>query len=256
MPGERILLADDPSGHLRKLLHALAALEDLSLDDHALVGGLAVMCRLRVAHRATEDVDEVAGSTTPSLIEVIVAQLDARRDPGGSTAWIDGIAIDVIDTDPIVEGDLEGLELAEQLFVTSHRWALQSATPVTLECAGSSVTSRVAQTPALVATKVSAILGARRRLPHKRASDVFDLYRLVQEHDRYGGLSRALLDAPLGIGALVGAGLTASVVEQSERTARLLSAGNAEMSAIGRLDLLEVIAPLAGFLHRDQRFER
>lgn len=255
MPGERILLADGPSSHLKKLLHALGALEDLSLDDHALVGGLAVMCRLRVAHRATEDLDEVAVSTTPSLIEVIVEQLGARRVPGGSTAWIDGIAIDVIDTDPIVEGDLEGLELAEQLFVAGHRWALQSATPVTLECAGSCVTTRVAQVPALVATKVSAILGARRRLPHKRASDVFDLYRLVQEHDRDGGLSRALLDAPLGIGALVGAGLSASVIEQSERTARLLSAGSEEMSSIGRLDLLEVIAPVAEFLHRDRAFK-
>ena len=82
MPGEWILLADDPSGRLRRLLHALGALEDLSLDDHALVGGLAVTCRLRVAHRATEDLDEVAGSTTPSLIEVIVAQLDAHRRRG------------------------------------------------------------------------------------------------------------------------------------------------------------------------------
>ena len=190
------------------------------------------------------------------MIEVIVKQLDARRDPGGSTVWIEGVAIDVIDTDQIDDGDLQGLELAEKLFVTSHRWALQSATSLTLECGGLSVATRMAQAPALVATKVSAISGARRRLPHRRASDVFDLYRLVQEHDWDGGLSRALLDAPLGIGALVGAGLSATVVAQSERTARLLRAGNAEMSSIGPLDLVDVIGRLAEFLSRDRTVEK
>ena len=85
---------------------------------------------------------------------------------------------------------------------------------------------------------------------------MFDLDRLVQEHDRDGGLSRALLDAPLGIGALVGAGLSATVVAQSERTARLLRAGNAEMSSIGPLDLVDVIGRLAEFLSRDRTVEK
>ena len=62
MSGERILLADGSPDHLTKLLGALGTLETISHGEHALGGGLTVMCRLWVAHRATEDLDQVTGS--------------------------------------------------------------------------------------------------------------------------------------------------------------------------------------------------
>lgn len=44
--GERVVLAGDADGNAARLVRATARLADAGLGPHALVGGLAVMCRL------------------------------------------------------------------------------------------------------------------------------------------------------------------------------------------------------------------
>ena len=66
MSGERIVLAGDADGVAARLVHALAQLADVNLGPYALIGGLAVMCRLAAVHRVTQDVDTVTETTVPT----------------------------------------------------------------------------------------------------------------------------------------------------------------------------------------------
>lgn len=63
MSGERIVLAGDADGEAARLVRTTARLAGVDLGPHALIGGLAVMCRLAAVHRATHDVDTVTETT-------------------------------------------------------------------------------------------------------------------------------------------------------------------------------------------------
>lgn len=245
MSGERIVLAGAAGSNAASLVRATARLGDANLGPYALVGGLAVMCRLAAVHRATQDVDTVTETTAPTAVEVIATSIGQHDPSNPSRAVVDGITIDVIDTEPFRPEDLNGVDPADQLFVVSHRWALDTATELEL-VAGSDVASiRVATPSALVAMKSGALLGGRRREPRKRASDLYDLYRLVLEYDRTGGITNALQAAPFDLGQLVGDALAARVVEEPERAVRWLIDGGPEMAALTPDDLRDVIGPLA-----------
>jgi hypothetical protein len=196
-------------------------------------------------HRATQDVDTVTETTAPTAVEVIAASI-GRHDPSNpSRAVVDGITIDVIDTEAFRPEDLDGINSADRLFVVSHRWALETATATEL-VAGSEVASiRVATPSALVAMKSGALLGGRMREPRKRASDLYDLYRLVLECDRSGGIADALGAAPFDLGHLVAEALAARVIEEPERAVRWLLDGGPEMGNVTPDDLRDVIGPLA-----------
>ena len=57
----------------------------------------------------------------------------ARPDPTGEhRVVIDGIKVEIQATQPIAPRDLEGLTDKQMLYVGAHRYALESATPVTL----------------------------------------------------------------------------------------------------------------------------
>jgi hypothetical protein len=243
--GERIVLAGAAGSNAAGLVHATARLADANLGPYALVGGLAVMCRLAAVHRATQDVDTVTETTAPTAVEVIAASI-GRHDPSNpSRAVVDGITIDVIDTEAFRPEDLDGINSADRLFVVSHRWALETATATEL-VAGSEVASiRVATPSALVAMKSGALLGGRMREPRKRASDLYDLYRLVLECDRSGGIADALGAAPFDLGHLVAEALAARVIEEPERAVRWLLDGGPEMGNVTPDDLRDVIGPLA-----------
>lgn len=74
--------------------------------------------------------------------------------------------------------------------------------------------------------------------------DLYDLYRLVLEYDRTGGIGDALTTAPFDLGHLVADALRARVVEDSERAVRWLLDGGPEMSAVTAVDLRDVLGPL------------
>ena len=126
----------------------------------------------------------------------------------------------------------------------SHRFALDTATETELVAGGAMASIRVATPAALVAMKSGALRGGRAREPRKRASDLYDLYRLVLEYDRTGGIAAALTAAPFGLGRLVGEAVRSSVVDEPERAVRWLLVGGPEMGAVTADDLRDVAGPL------------
>ncbi len=250
MSGERISLAGDADGNTARLVRVASRLAEVNLGPYALVGGLAVMCRLAAVHRATQDVDAVIETTSPTAIDLITSSIGDADPANRSRVLIDGVKVDIIDTAAFRYDDLEGIDIGDRLFVVGHRWALDTATRIEIVVADATAAIRVAPPLALVATKSAALLGGRRNEPHKRASDLYDIYRLTVEYDRVGGVAGALLAAPFGLGNLVGEALGSLVVDQPERAARWLFDGGAEMRSVTPDDLRDVIGPLVERLLR------
>lgn len=250
MSGERTILAGDADGNAARLVRAMARLSDAGLGPYALVGGLAVMCRLSAVHRATQDVDTVVETTVPTAVEIITSSVGAPDPSNPNRAIVNGIKVDVIDTEVFRYRDLDGIEPGDQLFVVSHRWALDTATEIEIVAGEATASIPVATPSALVAMKSGAVMGGRSREPRKRASDLYDVYRLVLEHDRAGGIGEPLAAAPFGLGRLLGATLRTHVIEEAERAVRWLVDGGPELAAVTPDDLRDVIGPLVGRLER------
>ncbi len=248
MSGERIVLAGDVDATAARLVHTTARLASADLGAYALVGGLAVMCRLAAVHRVTQDVDTVTDTTVPTAVEVITSSIGVPDPSNPHRVLIEGVKVDVIDTESLEYRDLEGVELDDRLFVVSHRWALDTATDTEIVAGREHASIRVATPSALVAMKAGAVLGGRPREPHKRASDLYDLYRLVLEYDRPGGIGDALVTSPFGLGHLVADALRTRVIEEPERAVRWLLDGGPDMSAVTAEDLRAVLGPLIGRL--------
>lgn len=128
-------------------MHATARLGEIDLGMHALVGGLAVMCRLTVVHRVTQDVDTVTDSPSPSAVEVITSSIGTPDPANPNRAFIEGVRIDLIDTQAFGADELDGVNANDRIFVISHRWGLETATPVDIVAGRERATIRVA-TPA------------------------------------------------------------------------------------------------------------
>ena len=73
MSGEPIVLAGDVNGTAARLVETIARLAELNLGPYALVGGLAVMCRLAAVHRATQGIGTVTEATVPPALEFATA---------------------------------------------------------------------------------------------------------------------------------------------------------------------------------------
>jgi hypothetical protein len=247
--GERIVLAGDGDGTAARLVGATARLADAGLGPYALIGGLAVMGRLAAVHRATQDVDTVTEATVPTAIEVLASSVGDADPKNPARVFIDGVRVDVIDTERFRYEDLDGIEPGDRLFVVSHRWALDTATETEVVAGDVTASIPLATPAALVAMKAGALFGGRRREPRKRASDLYDLYRLVVEYDRSGGIAEALASAPFALGRLVADALT-RIADEPERAVRSLLDGGPDMATVTPDDLRDVIGPLVDRLHR------
>lgn len=204
MSGETVELRGGERGELAGLLQAASLVVEHARARVAVVGGLAVTCRLATAHRATADVDVVAGepevlaqghSVAQNLIDAGVA----LPDPGKTKTRVHvfGTKVEIIETEPLHLATAGAIEPAsDRLFVLSHRWALETATPCTIRVRGTSIATEVpvATAPSLVAMKLHAIQD--RKDDRKRASDAWDLYRLLEAHLWRGALVGAFDDAP------------------------------------------------------------
>lgn len=176
------------------------------VPDAALIGGLAVTARVAstTGYRATNDVDFVsADETPPTFLEVLTARHEVE-----APIVIDGIKVDIIPTYEISADDLVDIDDGPRLFVASHRWALETAEAVTLTCATAAgtttVDTRLATPAALIAAKSHAVGHARsQRRATKHASDLLDLYRLVDRYHPRGDLVPALQRAPGRIAAVI-----------------------------------------------------
>jgi hypothetical protein len=192
-----------------------------------LIGGLAVMCRVGTPHRATIDLDAVARNLDglhPSL-----ARLALTAAGGGQYRFDGDLDLDVIDVTPLPTDELlavlsaDGDELTDlELNVVAHTWAHDHAEPldivavddetgVPLATAAGRMVATAAGIVAMKATTVSLRASSK---PEKRASDLYDLGRLLVA----GGLTAADLAAlPPPLRASVGVRLRQWFVDGAGR---------------------------------------
>lgn len=210
MSGERIVLADGADGQVAGLVRATGLVVRHAGVPVALIGGLAVVCRLTSGHRATQDVDVVAGESADLLsgegtaADHLVAAGVAKRP--ADALYIGGTKVDIIETERIDPADVADIQPDRaRLFVLAHRWALETATECTLAVAGADldVGVPVATPSALVAMKLHSI--ETRSEDHKRASDAWDLYRLLDAHNSEGRITAMLAAGPHGLAPLIAA---------------------------------------------------
>lgn len=211
MSGEpRVVLA----ATVEPLVRVLARVVEATTVDVALIGGLAVACRLGVAHRPTGDADLVADETTRGVAAAVVVSEDLaiNLDP----LLIEGTKVEIIDTAALDDAALDGIDAQQQLFLGAHRWAWETAAPMHIDVADSdaAVTLPVATPAALVAAKLHPLLG-RGREARKRASDAYDLFRLLDGH--FGQVVDAVRAAPYGLDDLVADGVRRLLVDDVDR---------------------------------------
>lgn len=250
-------LAADVDGLVARLVHAAAVLGQASMPPWALVGGMAVMVQLAEAHRATADVDTVAdddsGQLGPAL--AILAAEQHGSATGTRVVLEDGTTIDVITTGSWVAEDLPDDDL-DRIFVLAHWWAVQTAEVVELRVVeGAEIAMAaeiaVARPAALVACKLQSSR-RRQRDQAKAASDLHDIYRLLAEHDRDGGVAAALATGPEDLGRWCADAMTETFVTDASRSARRLGTGarGPAMAAVRAIDL-EVVGALCAGAIRD-----
>jgi hypothetical protein len=249
----QIVLAGEPAASMALAAERACAVPELPL---AIIGGFAVTCRLGHVHRATGDVDAVAdelatvgaeGSSAQALVERGIA----RRDPGGRDhrVFVDGTKLEIIDTQALTD-DVDDIESAlDRLFLLGHRWALDSAELLRITVAGSDsdVMLPIATPAALVATKLHAFCDRPR--DEKRASDAYDIFRLVESYDRDGGVADTLNKGPRGLAEVVHELAAERLVESAERVIRYLKVyGEPIWSEISAADIRRVLGSLVSRL--------
>jgi hypothetical protein len=237
-----VTLVDGGDGATSRLVRTAATLFGTpGFAPAALVGGLAVTCRLATVHRATNDVDTVADGDRPGDLAL---EYLGDSDAGAGRIEIEGVTVDVMATHPIDERDLPDDELA-RLFVVSHRWALETATSLAVDVVAGgqiieSASLQVATVPALVACKLHAIADRRDARAAKRESDALDLVRLVGEVVREPAHAESLRAAPHDLAALASTQISRWFVDDALRTSRLARLAGAELEpadieALGQL---------------------
>ncbi len=201
-----VVLAGRRDGTTHREVELLAALP----AELRLIGGLAVMCRVGTPHRATVDLDAVARDA--GAVHDQLVRLALTSSGGGQYGFADGLDLDVIDVAPVPAAELVAqlgpAPLTDlELNVIAHTWAHDTAQPLDLMAvddetgAPLAVASGrlVATSAGLVAMKAATVALRASSRPEKRASDLYDLGRLLVD----GGLRPGALDdvpAPLAAG--------------------------------------------------------
>jgi hypothetical protein len=237
------------------LIRTAARLAITDLGAFAVVGGVAVAARLGRAHRATVDIDTVVDDDTlPSALDVL-RNLDGASAGDGPAyrVYLDGTRVEVIGTSAVTEPDLDGLDDRQVLFVAGHRWALETATPVTLTGDGGiRATVPMARASALVAMKLGAIQDRRATGGlDKRGSDAWDMYRLLTDLD-IGVIAAEVRSTVAPLRRALAAAATEILVEHAARTIGWLRSGDAEMASLRADDLIAVGTDLVGRLKARQ----
>lgn len=234
-------------GDLAWVVDTLADLTATDMPTVAVVGGIGVTFRLaarRRSIRATADLDVVArGDAQPTALMLLTQRDDATATENG--VELSGTKIDVMETYPLTDDDVEGIADAQRLFVTAHGWAFESAAVMSIGVAqGATVTIPVARPAGLVAMKSHAIGHARAaRRTNKRAGDLYDLYALLEAYDADGSVGTALANAPWGLGRLVRAVIEAELLAAPERTVREMAAVAEEVIELEQFtDVIEGVA--------------
>jgi hypothetical protein len=187
-PTTPVLLTGRPGGTTHREVELLASLP----AELRLIGGLAVMCRVGTPHRTTVDLDAVARDLTAVHPELVRLALTAAG--GGQYRFEGDLDLDVIDIAPVpVEELLIELSAAEaaltdlELNVVAHTWAHDTATGLDIVAIDDATGERLASAPGrlvataagIVAMKATTVPLRASSRPEKRASDLYDLGRLL-----------------------------------------------------------------------------
>lgn len=231
------------------LVGAAAKVAAAPLGRYAIIGGVAVSARLQQTHRATADIDTVVDDMTPPpAIETLLALPGAHPDPTGAhRVLVDGIKVEVQGTEPFNDADLDGLTDKQILYVAAHRYALDSATTVTLVAQDADVRAavRVATPGALFAMKLHAIEDRRPAGGmDKRAGDAWDIYRILLDLDRTGAVSDELSALSPSLRRVVAEAADRVLVTKAARTASWLKAGDDRMAVITADELNAIGQPV------------
>ena len=154
-----------------------------------LIGGLAVMCRVGTPHRATVDLDAVTRDLTD--VHPRLARLALTASGGGQYRFAGELDLDVIDVAPAPTGDLLA-ELGDDLTdlecnVVAHTWAHDTAAPIDIVAVDDATGERLAEAHDRMVATAAGILAMKATTvplrassrPEKRASDLYDLGRLL-----------------------------------------------------------------------------
>ncbi|MCB0977128.1 MAG: hypothetical protein KDB02_06675 [Acidimicrobiales bacterium] len=193
-----VVLSGRRGGTTHQSIELLATLP----PELRLIGGLAVMCRVGTPHRATVDLDALARGLAGVHVDLAALAVSA---PGGGQYTFDGdLELDVIDVSPdpvdalVSELGWPDVQLSDlELNVVAHCWAHDTATPLDLVAADELDGTRLAAAPGryvasalgLVTMKSTTVPLRASAKPEKRASDLYDLGRLIETGALNGGLS-------------------------------------------------------------------
>lgn len=175
-----------------RLVGAIPRIQEL-LNEPVIIGGLAVMSRLSVAYRATEDLDALRLRQPGELsgLEVLrAAGATEINEVGGLLGTENGnVRVDVLEARP-TDLDREFSDPTDRLEAMAHHWTLASATQMRISAVAAdlpksssgieptiaSAQALVARPGPLVAMKLKASVD---RSTVKEATDLLDVVRLV-----------------------------------------------------------------------------
>lgn len=223
-----VLLSDD-GGVATRLVVALRTLTArVTPGSFALIGGLAVMTRLKSVHRATDDIDGVCEQLghEPSDVAIVLGESGQT----GVRRLIDGVKIDHIDVSDTPAADIAAAELPDdewdRAFVLAHRWALDSATAATIGVVRerkivAAVTCLAASPASLVTMKLQSAPRRSAARVQKAANDYLDLERLLSNAELVPDIAQHLaMEAPHDLGAWALERIRFEFIEHAEGTAR------------------------------------
>jgi hypothetical protein len=176
------------------IVRAIPELEARTGRKATVIGGLAVLCRLAAAYRATSDLDTAsrrATGETPQL-DVLLRE-DGVTQAGPAGVWIPTSAGPVqVDVIEVTDAELSNLpeDATDRLAVLSHAWAIETATAVRIHAANSpggtstEVVARMAEPGPLIAMKLQSVMN---RSAAKERTDLLDIVQLTL--DRTAGPS-------------------------------------------------------------------
>lgn len=183
-----VVLSGRRGGTTHREVELLASLP----EELRLIGGLAVMCRVGSPHRTTVDLDAVARDL--ESLHRSISRMALTAPGGGQYRFAGEMDLDVIEVAPVPAQELVdelergGEPLTDlELNVVALTWAHDGATVVDVVAVDEVDGARLAAAPGrlvaspsgLVAMKCTAAPLRASTRPEKRASDLYDLARLL-----------------------------------------------------------------------------
>ena len=196
-----VVLTGRPGGTTARAVEVLAGLP----PELRLIGGLAVLCRVGVPHRATVDLDALARGL--DRYDDAVRSVAVSSTGGGQYVMAGRMELDVIDVSPesaaalvdqlVAHGDPTLTDL--ELNAVAHTWAHDTATAMDVSVVSDETHEplararrRLVASPAgLGAMKATTVPLRASSRPEKRASDLYDLGRLLATAAGIDGLAAA-----------------------------------------------------------------